>query len=436
MMFSARFVRWAFATVSSGLMFACGSVPSSKADANGGGDGNGGGGVCEPSAALRCDDKTLVSCNAEGTAEVQTQCALRCNAATPACEDKIAPSNGYAAQLDDAATGPAINITSNTIIDRDDFTPATGMVKIGNQQAKAVVVPGSNGGLDVLVISVASLNIAANAQLGVLYPDYNSGIVNFRGPVAIMSAGDVTIAGTVYVFPDGDAASDSCVGSNTNGAGADNEVIGAGGGGFGRPGGNGGGVSQIATGGVGGPMGGNAMLIPLRGGCRGGRPAYPLTLPGEGGGALQITSATRIDIAATGKVGAPGNGGYVSAGGGSGGGILLEAPTVSLSGGIYANGGAGGCSEANSGNEGLGLLAMAPATRGPCGSRSVSGGNGGFGTTAAGDGTALTNQSGIQDFTGGGGGAVGRVRINTLDMTITGSGEQSPPVSLGAIATR
>jgi hypothetical protein len=52
------------------------------------------------------------------------------------------------------------------------------------------------------------------------------------------------------------------------------------------------------------------------------------------------------------------------------------------------------------------------------------------------NGDAKANASGTQDYAGGGGGGVGRIRINTRDMTISGSGKQSPAASLGPIGAQ
>lgn len=425
----ARLIGVSWVAMCGAVLLGCGSVPSKSDAGSGGGDDAPGNGICEALKALRCEGTQLVSCNGEGTAEIQTECQLRCNATTLACEDKVEPSNDYAVQLDGAVGEPALNITQNTTIDTGDFNATTGKVTVGTQQVKAALVPGVNGAPDVLVISVGSLNVAAGAALYIGYPENPGGQPTVQRPHAFMSAGDVSIAGTIFVYPDGVTATDTCVGGTTSAVGADNDYPGGGGGGFGQPGAQGGQVFLIGNGGNGGPVAGTATLMPLRGGCRGGSAASFATVPGNGGGAIQITSATRIDV--VGKIGTPAFGGNVSGGGGAGGGILLEAPIVSVTGGLYANGGAGGCGNYFSDYDNSGKLEMSAATR-ECG---LSGGNGGFGTTPPTAGQTKSNTSGSSDYGAGGGGAVGRIRINTLDMAIMGTGEQSPPASLGAIAT-
>lgn len=397
-------------------------------DAHGSGDG--GGSFCAASTPLRCEGNTLVSCNADGTAEVQQSCALRCNASPLACENKVAPSNGYAAQLDAAATEPNISITTNTsFVVTSDYNATTGTVKVGSQLVKATVVPGANGGPEVLVMSVGSLNVAAGVTLTIFSESGNG------RQVAIMSAHDVTVLGTIKRSPTGVTSGNApCTGVASNAAGADNDVPGGGGGGFGGPGGKGGGILLVATQTAAGAATGDPTLVPLRGGCWGGNTAG-LGAGGSGGGAIQITSGTQIVVPSGGAIGAPGSGGSVNGGGGAGGGILLEAPTVMIAGGVYANGGSGGCGTFSGAMSSDGDMSTNPALGGPC-SNGQSGGNGGAGTTAPTDGQTLSNTAGTTQYAGGGGGAVGRIRINTLDMTVAGTGAQSPAASLGVVAGR
>jgi len=407
------------------LMIGCGNVrndgpPGDDAPVDGSVDGSG---VCEASAALRCEGTTLVSCNGDGTAEVQTPCQLRCNAGTLACENAVDPSNGLAAQLDAAFGQPALDVTTGTLFSTvTDFDSNTGTITIGGQQFKAQVVAGSGGAPDILAISVGSMNVAANVTLN----------VQGERPAAILSAGNVTIAGTILVIGGAASTPEACFGQASGAAGADNDIPGAGGGGFGTAGANGGPIIGIATGKLAGGTAGAPTLIPLRGGCPGGGDG--LGGPGRGGGSIQITSATQVSV--SGAIGANGGGGVVSSGGGSGGGILVEAPTVSLAGGVFANGGGGGCGGFSAGSDGAN--STTPASGADCGGNAgtAPGGNGGAGTTAPTVGGSTINRNATVDRAGGGGGAVGRIRINTLDASITGSGTQSPPASVGAIASR
>jgi len=405
--------------------------PAGEGSGNGdaGGSGSGSGGVCAASTALRCDGNTLVSCNSDGTAEVQQSCALRCDASSLACENKVDPSNGYAPQLDAAATEPNIIISANTsVIVTANYNATTGTVQVGSQLVKATVVPGANGGGEVLVMSVGSLTVAAGVTLTIEDESGNARLA------AIMSARDVTINGTIYEGASGlNSGNDPCTGVASNAAGADNDVPGGGGAGYGTAGGKGAGITLVASPVNGGSPTGNVTLIPLRTGCWGGATGFGSG--GNGGGAIQITSGTKITIPAGGAIGAPGYGGYVNGGGGSGGSILLEAPIVSIGGGAYANGGSGGCGSFTGADSSNGTLDTNPALGGPC-DNNQSGGNGGTGTVAPQDGPTIANVAGTKQYAGGGGGAVGRIRINTLDMTVAGTGTFSPAASKGVIAGR
>ena len=379
--------------------------------------------LCTADTALRCEGATLVSCNDTGTAEVAAPCTLRCDATALRCENKVHPSNGFTTQLDAATGQPALVITQSLFFSTTtDFNATTGTITVGGQQVKAALVPGSNGAPDVVVLSVGSLNIPAGVKLTP---------VGDR-PAAIMSAGDVTIAGSIEAIGGLAVTSEPCFGGSSGGTGADNDVPGGGGGGFGQAGAGGGTIVGIGAGKSGGSATGTATLIPLRGGCSGGTDA--LGSAGRGGGAVQITSATAIHV--SGAIGANGAGGVVSSGGGSGGAILLEAPTVELTGGLFANGGGGGCGGFSAGANGSN--STTPALGANCGGNpgTASGGNGGAGTVAPTSGSSTTNRVGSVDRAGGGGGAIGRIRVNTLDMTIAGGGSQSPAASVGRVRGR
>jgi hypothetical protein len=209
---------------------------------------------------------------------------------------------------------------------------------------------------------------------------------------------------------------------NAPAAGGEDET-GGGGGGLGSDGAPGGLGSLGTAPGAGGDVS-NAecpgpALVPLRGGSGGGGGGLGATAGegGAGGGAIQITSYTRITvigfpgqfvqgILANGGGGGPGfdtNGG---GGGGSGGAILLEAPEVVVEYVVLAaNGGGGGgggdVTEARAGQ--LGRFDSTQAA-------------GGLGPRAGGRGGALnggaTIGTGGADGTGGGGGGVGIIRFN------------------------
>jgi hypothetical protein len=180
-------------------------------------------------------------------------------------------------------------------------------------------------------------------------------------PVILAVFGDGTINGIIDVSADentpgaggnhscGSSAGDNGVGSYVSGS------SGGGGGGYGTSGGMGG--NQTAwkfSGGSGGDTRGSETLIPLLGGCPGGRGGGCYTKSAAGGGAIQISAAGTLTI--TGEIQANGGDGLPGClskgggnGGGSGGGILLEGNIVdttdgdlSVKGGDGGNGRAGG----------------------------------------------------------------------------------------------
>jgi hypothetical protein len=254
-----------------------------------------------------------------------------------------------------------------------------------------------------------------------------------NGPGAILSSS--TCRGT-------DAAA-----SNSNGE------PGGGGGAFGTVGGKGGnGGSPVITGANGGMVAGNPELVPLRGGCPGGRGSGAPSgyAAGAAGGALQIVSGTSISINTDAALLANGTGGRKTSsgtvaclvdtpcgngeGGGAGGGILLEAPMVTLvaTAGIFANGGGGSCSV--NGGAGNGQRSTDVALGQTCGGDTGNGGNGAAGTTAAQNGANGLNDDPVG---GGGGGGMGRIRVNLpLGTSFSPAGAISGSLSAGTLQTR
>lgn len=238
-------------------------------------------------------------------------------------------------------------------------------------------------------------------------------VVEGDHPVLFAIYGDARVAGTIFAgaigVEDGPGANPAACGEGEPGESAQ---AGAGGGGFGSDGASGG-TSGARRGGDGGDDNGNDALVPLRGGCRGGR-VRDRAEGGGGGGGVQISALGCLEV--HGRILAPGGGGAAQtpgggAGGGSGGGILLEAADIALEPGarIVANGGGGGGASISGGSESGedGLDDDQPAAGGP----SVGAGSGG-------DGAALGSfaQDGEASVVGGGGGGggAGRIRINGL----------------------
>lgn len=228
-------------------------------------------------------------------------------------------------------------------------------------------------------------------------------------------------------------------GTGPGGGAAGTNLVAAGGASYCGKGGRGG----IRQGGVpaafSAPTYGNAELVPLLGGSAGG--AGGALAGGSGGGAVQLVAGTSITIAAGGYVTAGGGGGPFGgaadsqngSGAGSGGAILIEAETVVVGGTLAANGGGGGPSgtSATTSNGSDGQPSDQPASGGTVSLGIVPGGIGSAGADTSGHDGATASAS---DKASGGGGAAGRIRINTRSGAATITGVVSP--SLGACATQ
>ena len=148
---------------------------------------------------------------------------------------------------------------------------------------------------------------------------------------------------------------------------------------------------------------------------------------------VQITSL--VSIAITGTITAPGDGGRPdqqgAGGGGSGGAIFLEAPSVSwASPGILAvNGGGGGGGHLLFGTSTPGMRGLGSSVAAAGGVSNLADGRGGAGAAGSanvgGDGTGAV-------ASGGGGGGGGRVRVLTFSGFAPMGLVASPTASLSA----
>jgi len=304
-------------------------------------------------------------------------------------------------------------------------------------QATSFAVPQLSGGPPLRVFVVGNLKLG-NVNI--------IGAANGTGSgVVFLASGDVTISGTVTLSTlVGSTHVAACRGtsgytSHAQANGACYEVP-PGGGGAAGPGAAGGRIldgSGTSTGLAGGPASGSDDLQPLVGGCSGG--GFNNSDQGQsyvegsyGGGAIQISSRKSITI--NGKLLADGDRGGEDQGqdcedslfgAGGGGGILLEAPTITLgpNSQVSAAGGDGfGCNPAQStcGLPGKGGTGAAAATNG---------GDVNF-TTAL--GSSAVYQA------GGGGGSVGRIRINTPTGSYTqdATAVKNASLTTGSLKTR
>lgn len=217
--------------------------------------------------------------------------------------------------------------------------------------------------------------------------------------------------------------------NNSQGAGA-----GAGGslstkGGDGGDGNTNGGPQNTAKGGNAGATQPDPVL--LRGGCPGGKGGDGQGAggaAGDGGGALYLIAGMSITIAGDVFASGGGGGGTPNAGGieqgggggGTGGMIGLDAPTLTITGRVVANGGAG----AGGGGLNTGGGPGQDGTTTNWNQRAAGGGAGlgGSGTVGGAPGTAvgMTNNISGANAAGGGGGGGGGLGIVTIYGTVNG----------------
>jgi hypothetical protein len=392
-----------------------------------------GGCRCEPDTSSCSDDVELL-CASDGSASV-SRCALGCNASGERCVD-IEPSNGLGGFLDMTPGAPDVVLTSGAVIDTDQGRITDGDGAVIEVPAFQITSPA--GGVPVRVFAVKSLRLDDTAIIG-------------SRAAAFVSHRDILIEGIVRIEA-GQVSDGACVGgdsrSQTMSCGGficPSVASGAGGGGFGTLGAAGGsaraGSLTASPGGAGISVGTDA-LVPLRGGCRGGRPNTN-EAPARAGGALQLSSRTIIKLVEGTEafLDAGGMGGV--GGGGSGGGVLLEAPRVVISNrtGVVANGGAGGCA-GHAGEDGNRSKSVALGN--DCADITSSaieagpGGNGAAGGNLATPGGSI-NSSVADKFhiAGSGGGGAGRIRVNVPSpVDFQTFGTVSPTPSVGVLATR
>jgi hypothetical protein len=450
--------------VAAGCSFSPDKVDNDLSGAGGGGDDLGGVGddlasadmtmICAP-GGKSCSNGTLSTCNLDGTGVDTTTCTLGCNAAANDCAalQPTAPAvagdfvYGGLSELSIGATQTLLVFDTDTGEIRDG---SGAVVRMPNATPMSRNVEDGIGFHNVSGVGIwtfSKLTVPATTT------------IVFKNPSAasILSAGDLTIAGTIdargYADPTKalmpGAASTLCGGATsiagpggtigglttTAPAGEGGTVAdatkGGGGGGYGAVGGIGGNHGG-GTGGTAGTVAGSAAINPLAGGLGGGSSG---SFGGGGGGAVQLAAEGTLTISGTinagGCGGSAGDATHGGAGGGSGGAILVESPTVHVAAAaiLAANGGGGGGggdAAATAGQPGRSSATVANSGSGAAGGQN--GGNGGAGSTAA--------QPGIDGSgAGGGGGGVGRVRLNSSSgsATLDGGSTLSPAASQGAV---
>jgi hypothetical protein len=390
-----------------------------------------------------CDDDALELC-ADGVWQVSESCALGCHERQLRCLAFV-PSNvpSEVAQLMETVTAELV-VDSSVTLDTDKEDEAAAM--LGEAVSYAVVE--QDNGPELCVLAMASLDIRPGATLRA---------VGSRALVLLVS-GEVSIAGTLDVGGYGNQpgagggdVGQSSVGSPEACAGGDGEGegyrdSGGGGGGHGGAGGFGGQAGSgedVASRGAAGEAHGNDDLTPLRGGCGGGNGSGSRggdSSGGAGGGAVQVSSATAVRVTGIGGIAAGGGGGaggrpsHAGGGGGAGGAVLIEAPLVEIENNVIiaANGGGGGGGGTNieagiDGPDGGFSFVESPGGAAGAGGTGSDGAAGGFYKTHDGNSAlpAIFNA-------GGGGGSVGRIRINTGPEGFNGGIRLTPQGALTA----
>jgi hypothetical protein len=198
-------------------------------------------------------------------------------------------------------------------------------------------------------------------------------------------------------------------GLGPGGGGKPNGRSGAGGAGFCGRGGASGTVQGLSA--LGGKSYGNPENVPLIGGSSGGMWEWHGS---AGGGAIQISAGQRIDVGLQGVIHVGGGGtGFTANGGGSGGAILLAAPSVRVLGHLAANGGGGSSPASADGASGADAANDDQPALGGRVPNLPFGGDGSAGTRI--DGTAGGNPADENGLGAGGGGGAGRIRINVKE---------------------
>ncbi|HEU0037289.1 MAG TPA: hypothetical protein VFQ53_42050 [Kofleriaceae bacterium] len=393
--------------------------------------------LCDPNETA-CTNGTVATCDAAGVVTSKQDCPLGCFESEPRCRE-IDPSNGLGQYLDPSQPASDLDLSAGGTIDT-----ATGQVRDANNTlipVTTLLLPAPQNGAAVRVF------IVGTARLG----NINVFSSSTPGPaLALLAHGEITVEGTFSLWtPDaenaqplpGGVAFASCRGGRAGVNSQDQATIrtGSGGGGHATAGGHGGSVDPLLLGGAGGAASGSPSLEPLRGGCSAGD-----SLDG-GGGAVQLSSRVAITVRDSAVINANGQIGIAFAqgpselfGGGAGGGILLEAPTVSLGSNarLLVNGGPAATDAQLAPSV---SLTTAVSAGGSCTSTAAyKCGKGGDG--AALDGPAsdavnvpFTGSATVTDYVAaGGGGGLGYIRINTQSGQYT---KQSDTIESGVLTT-
>lgn len=372
--------------------------------------------LCEPNETACTNDK-VARCDADGIVSVIETCGFGCADDGPRCLDLVA-SNSLDDVLVPSAFDVDLDLSGTVVIHVDDGTID------GAPPVPSFLIPAPASGPAIRVFFGRTIQLG---DVTVIAQTATSPAVAFRARDEILVDGTVTISSAK--FAPGAMYNPECAGGPYAYAANPFSAQASGGGGNATPGGAGGlvdpsyNVPPEAS--VAGGVSGNDEIVPLRGGC--GLQGFT-----AGGGAIQLSAGKRIrvmdiiDVRGAAGRRTPQSGNEVPLGGGAGGGILLESSVVELAATarLLATGGSGASREA----DGVQSINASPAPGAACNLPNCGrGGDGASPTTSAqSGGNAMdTSQSA---YTGGGGGGLGRVRINTRNGMM--------PASTALIAAR
>lgn len=366
-------------------------------------------GACA-AASLSCvTGDVLRTCSGPGATPVDTPCEWGCVASSASHCGAFVPAGGAVTAADLGGLADLV-IGQATVIDSSSMTIG------GSAWSDTRTVDNASPG--VAVFRFGNLTIDGSVQL------------TGTRAIALVASGDVVVNAVLDGRPtqcaDGSAGPGGFPGGQVGtaasgsggGAGGATSGEGGGGGGHGAAGGAGG---PLLLGPEGGAAWGDPLILQLAGGGGGGGGGDSGGAVGGGGGAaIQLVARGKIQIKTSGGINAGGCGGTrggssdSGGGGGAGGTILLEAKQVLIDGRLAVNGGGGGAG-ADGSSGAAGRLDRTPAAGGTDDSVANAG--------AGGVGTALPGGPGIASLlslkSGGGGGAVGRIRITTKSGTAT-----------------
>jgi hypothetical protein len=395
-------------------------------------------GACLSAPSSECaDDLTLRECITVNEQPIDTNCPWGCVTGNSDSHCGIVRPYGGGAMPDDTdpdnfdglepvvLSGATIDGTAGTISGVPDsgfdYIPRAGNT-IGVFRFKRLTIDGT-----VKLVGTRAIVLLSDGPIVV------SGLLDAKGPCTF---DDAAIEPGPGGFKGGKENIDSGLGPGGGRVGT--AQAGAGGGGHGGAGGDGGSIPLGASGGLGGVVNGTATIDILVGGSGGGATAGGggHARGGGGGGAIQLISNVRITLAPGGAIDAGGCGGDSGAGGstdgggggGAGGAILLEAPVIDGPGTLAVNGGGGGAGDDSEMKEtrptGYGEAGRLDRAAAAGAIGSATGAGGGRGAAAA----TYTGEIGAPSalHAGGGGGAVGRIRLNTRLGTVAATGEMSP----------